>query len=114
MRFMTVSLCGGARGGHWRGRVGGPCRGYWEVQGERAAARRLAVDLDKAAVPAHGVIDDRQPEAAALWSAPEAAVDAIEFAENPLLLAPRDADPLILHTDEDVAVGLTDVDVDGA
>ena len=35
-----------------------------EVQGERAAASRLAVDADEPAVSAHDVIHDREPASA--------------------------------------------------
>ena len=77
-------------------------RGDGEVQSERAAVRELAVNAHEAAVAAHRVVDDGEPEAAALRSAAQAAVNTIELAEDPLLLAPRDADAAVAHADADV------------
>src|SRR5687767_1458290 len=99
MRFMTVSLRGGARGNG-------------EVQREGAAAIGLAVDAHEAVMTAHRVIDDSQAETAALWATAKTAVDAIKFAEDTFLLAACDADPVVDHAHAHMAIGAADVHLD--
>ena len=58
-----------------------------EMQRERTALVRFAVNPDEASVATHRVIDDGESEPRTLRTSAEPAVDAIELAENPLLLA---------------------------
>ena len=62
----------------------------------------LALDPYEAAVASHRVIDDGQAEAAALRAAAQSAVDAVELAEDPLLLPPWDADAVVRDADRDM------------
>ena len=65
------------------------------MERERAAAARLAVDAHEAAVTAHHVIDDGEPEAGALRTRPGVGLDAVELPEDLALQARRDADAVI-------------------
>ena len=80
------------------------------MERERAAAAGLAVDAHEAAVAAHHVIDDREPEAGALRARPGVGLDAIELAEDLALQPRRDADAAIGDADDAVAVLAIDLD----
>src|SRR3954465_4769243 len=76
-----------------------------EVQRESAAASRLAVDADEAAVPAHHMIDDGEPETGALRPGPGVGLNPEELAEDLPLHARRDADAVFADADDPEAVG---------
>src|SRR5262245_38493313 len=83
-----------------------------EMEGERAAAPRLAVDPHEAAVGPHHVVDDGEPEAGALRPGAGVGLDAIELLEDLALQARRDADAAIADVDDAVAVERADFDRD--
>jgi hypothetical protein len=58
---------------------------------------RGTLDLDLAAVRPHDVLDDAQPQTAALLLARKPIVHAIELEEDALVLGHRDALPVVLH-----------------
>src|SRR5690349_8089950 len=85
-----------------------------EMERERAAATRLAVDAHEAAVAAHHVVDDRQPQPRSLRAGPGVGLDPEELSEDLPLEARRDADAAVAHADDAVAVGARDLDLDVA
>src|SRR4030081_1713900 len=93
MRFVTVNLSSVQR----------------EMERERAAATRLAVDAPEAGMAAHDVIDDREPEAGALRPRPRVGLDAVELAEDLALQPRRDANAAIGDPHHAVAVLTIDV-----
>src|SRR5215813_6740280 len=85
-----------------------------EMECKGTAASRLAVNLHEAAVRAHDVVDDRQPETGALRTGAGVGLDAVELLEDPALLPRRDADAAIADPHQPVAVGAVDLDHDFA
>src|SRR5256885_8964703 len=86
-----------------------------EVERERTAPARLAVDAHEAAVAPHHVIDDGKPEACALRAGSSIGLDPEEFIEDLALQPCRNTDPAVadahqavlvqaIHLDEDLAV----------
>src|SRR4051812_22902481 len=85
-----------------------------EVQREGAAASRLAVDADEAAVSAHHVVDNREPQAGPLRSRAGVGLNPEEFAEDLPLHPRRDADAVIADANDAVAVGARNLHLDVA
>src|SRR3989442_14134997 len=98
MRFVTVGLSCLQR----------------EVERKRAAASRLAVDADEAAMAAHHVVDDGKPEAGALRPRAGVGLNPEELPEDFTLEPRRDADAVIADADDAVAVDAIDLDFDRA
>src|ERR1700752_2667163 len=96
MRFVTVGLSCMQR----------------EMERERTAASRLAVDAHEAAMAAHHVFDDGKPEAGALRARSGVGLDPEKLSEDLAREAHRDADPVVAHADDAVAVAAVDLDLD--
>src|SRR6185369_7846352 len=98
MRFVTVNLSCVER----------------EMERERAAAPGLAVDPHEAAMSAHDVVDDGEPEAGALRSRSGVGLHTIELAEDLALQPQRHADAAVGNPYDAVASVAIDVDGDFA
>src|SRR3989442_3156635 len=83
-----------------------------EVERKGTATSRLAVNPHEAAVGPHHVVDDGEPEAAALRSRPGIGLHAIELLENLALQARRDANAVVAHAHDAVAARRVDLDDD--
>src|SRR3954454_19531936 len=80
--------------------VGGKC------QRHAGAARRTALDGDRAAMPLDELLDQRQAEAGALMLSGKLAVDLLERLEDALEVAGSDSDTGIDNLDQNPAVRL--------
>src|SRR5207253_8404104 len=78
-----------------------------ELEHERRSLARVGVDPDPAPHRADELAADVEPEATSPDAAPMVRIEAIELLEDPLLLAERDAEPLVADGKARVAaVGL--------
>src|SRR5688572_30100558 len=68
-----------------------------EHQCKRAAPSGGALDLHVAPVGLHDVLDEREPETAALGVVHQAVLGAVELVEDLLVLALGHADPVVGH-----------------
>ena len=84
------------------------------MERKRAAAARLAVDADEAAMAAHHVIDDGKPEAGALRPRAGVGLNPEELSEDLTLKPRRNADAVIADADDAVPVDAIDLDFNRA
>src|SRR5262245_9275732 len=96
MRFVTVALSCMER----------------EVERERAADARHAVDAHEGVVAPHYVVDDRETQPGPMRSRARIGLNPKEFVEDLPLQTCRNSDPAVVHADDAVLIDLVDFDQD--
>jgi hypothetical protein len=83
-----------------------------EVERERAAAARLAVNAHEAVVAPHHVVDDRETQPGSMRSRARIGLNPKELVEDLPLQTCRNPDPAVVHADDAVLIDLVDFDQD--